>query len=299
MSAKFSDHSKGLILTAIGGMTLTIDIPLVKLANGDLWSILLVRTGTTLIAALLVWSLWRRFGGNAPKLIPGREGLAVALLYGLGSITFVSAVFNTSTANLVFILTFNTVFSALLSWIFLKERPRPATIATMFAMMVGVLIIVGDSVGTGSLFGDVLALASSFCVASAITITRASGKDMGFTALVAVALPCLVAAFMVGRNGFDMEVPWWIILNGAVIMPISFFCLATGPKYISGPEVAMFYILETVLAPIWVWLIFTEVPSRQSLIGGLILVTALVSHSIWQIHQGRKRRAAMTLRHSI
>jgi drug/metabolite transporter (DMT)-like permease len=80
-------------------------------------------------------------------------------------------------------------------------------------------------------------------------------------------------------------------------MPISFFCLANGPKYISGPEVAMFYLLETVLAPIWVWLIFAETPSRNSLIGGTILIVTLVVHSLWQLHEGRKRRAILAVSH--
>jgi drug/metabolite transporter (DMT)-like permease len=61
----------------------------------------------------------------------------------------------------------------------------------------------------------------------------------------------------------------------------------------------MFYLLETVLAPVWVWLIFAEAPSRNSLIGGTILVTALVAHSLWQLHQGRKRRAATAVRHPV
>ena len=80
-------------------------------------------------------------------------------------------------------------------------------------------------------------------------------------------------------------------------MPISFFCLATGPRYISGPEVAMFYLLETVLAPVWVWVIFSEVPSRNSLIGGAILIVALVAHSLWQLAEGRRRRAALAVSH--
>ena len=82
-------------------------------------------------------------------------------------------------------------------------------------------------------------------------------------------------------------------------MPISFFCLATGPKYISGPEVAMFYLLETVLAPIWVWLIFAERPTTQSLIGGAILIAALVAHSLWQLLEGRRRKAARVIRHPV
>ena len=299
MSAPPSDHSKGLLLTAIGGMTLTVDIPLIKLAGGDAWSILLLRSGTTFVAALLIWLVWRSLSKSVPPLVPGRAGLAVAGLYALSSLTFITAVYNTSTANLVFILAFNTMFAALLSWLFLKEPPKPATLIAMAAMLVGVLIIVGDGIGAGNFFGDMMALCSAFFIASAITITRSTGRDMGFTSLVAVVLPFLVALYMVSEAGFRAEVPWWIILNGAVVMPISFFCLATGPKYISGPEVAMFYLLETVLAPVWVWMIFAEVPTTQSLVGGVILIVALVAHSLWQIHQGRRRRAARLIRHPV
>ena len=62
----------------------------------------------------------------------------------------------------------------------------------------------------------------------------------------------------------------------------------------------MFYLLETVLAPVWVWLIFSEAPSRNSLIGGTILIVALVAHSLWQLAEGRRRRAAQRsgIRHS-
>ncbi|MGB3896945.1 MAG: DMT family transporter [Mesorhizobium sp.] len=296
MSAE-NNYKKGLLLTALGGMALTVDIPLIRLANGEPWTILLLRTGMTFLSALVIWAIWRSFSPKAPQLIPGRTGLIVAALYGVGSITFVTGVFNTSTANLVFILAFNTVFAAALSWIFLKERPQTVTLATMAVMIVGVLIIVGSSLGTGHLFGDLMGLCSAFFIACAITISRSSGKDMGFTALVGVILPCMVAAFMVSKGGFQVEAPWWILFNGAVIMPISFFCLANGPKYISGAEVAMFYLLETVLAPVWVWMIFSEVPSRNSLVGGVILITALVFHSMWQLHQGRKRRMARAVRH--
>ncbi|MGN6306907.1 MAG: DMT family transporter [Mesorhizobium sp.] len=297
MTTTHDHHAKGLLITAIGGMTLTVDIPLIRLADGETWSILMTRTGMTLLAALIIWTVWRSLSPKAPQLIPGRAGLAAAVLYGLGSITFITAVFNTSTANLVFILAFNPMFSALLSWLFLGERPRPATFIAMAAMIVGVAIIVGDSMGSGHLLGNVLALCSAFCVAGAITISRASGKDMGFTALVGVALPLIVAIFMVGKTGYQVTEPWWIIFNGAVIMPISFFCLAAGPRYISGAEVSMFYLLETVLAPVWVWMIFSEVPSRNSLIGGTILIVALVAHSLWQLHEGRRRRAATVMRH--
>lgn len=297
MTTPESNHRKGLLLTAIGGLVLTVDIPLIRLADGQPWSILMLRSGTTFCAAIVIWLVWRSFSANAPSLVPGRAGIYVSLLYGLGSILFTMAVFNTSTANLVFILAFNTMFAAVLTWAFLGERPAPATFLAMAVMLAGVFIIVSDSVGSGTLLGDLMALGSSFCIASAITVSRSSGRDMGFTALVGVFLPFLVTLVMVGNQGFSINAPWWIIFNGAVVMPISFFCLATGPKYLSGPEVAMFYLLETVLAPVWVWMIFAEAPTRRSLIGGSILIVALVAHSLWQLSHGRRRRAALTLRH--
>jgi drug/metabolite transporter (DMT)-like permease len=298
-AADRSDHARGLLLTAIGGMALTVDIPLIRLSDGEPWSILMVRCGTTLAASLLLWLVLRRTMREPPPLVPGRSGAVVAALYAISSMTFITAVYNTSTANLVFILAFNTMFAALLSWLFLKERPRPATLIAMAAMLVGVLVIVGDGISSGHLFGDLMAFASAFCIAAAITVTRASGKNMGFTALVAVVLPFVVALFMVWQTGFHIAVPGWIVFNGSVIMPLSFFCLASGPRYLSGPEVAMFYLLETVLAPVWVWLIFAEVPSRESLVGGTILIVSLVAHSLWQLHDGRRRRAAAAIRHPV
>ena len=297
MSTPMSDHTRGLVLTAIGGLTLTVDIPLIKLAGGDAWSILMLRSGTTFVAAIVIWAIWRSLSPKAPALLPGRAGVAVACLYAIASVAFITAVYNTSTANLVFILAFNTMFAALLSWVFLGERPAGATLAAMAVMLAGVLIIVGDGVAAGNLFGDLMALVTAFCIASAITVSRSTGKDMGFTSLVAVVLPFAVAAVVVAQQGYRVDAPWWIVFNGAIVMPISFYCLATGPRYISGPEVAMFYLLETVLAPIWVWLIFAEVPTTQSLIGGLILIVALVAHSLWQLAQGRRRRAALAIRH--
>jgi drug/metabolite transporter (DMT)-like permease len=295
--ANLSSHAKGLLLTATGGLVLTVDIPLIRLADGDPWPILMVRSAVTLVATFVMWTTWRLIRGAAPAPIPGRAGLVVAGFYALSSVAFILAVYNTTTANLVFILAFNTMFAALLSWMFLKERPRPATLAAMVLMISGVAIIVGDGFASGNLLGDLLALAAAFFIACAITVTRASGRDMGFTALVAVVLPFLVAVVMVGQTGYRIDAPWWIIFNGAVIMPLAFYCLATGPKYLTGPEVAMFYLLETVLAPVWVWLIFSEVPSRASMVGGTILVVTLVAHSTWQLHQGRKRPPAPVVRH--
>ena len=67
MPANHNDHVKGLLITGIGGLALTVDIPLLKLANGEAWSVLMLRTGVTFIAALVIWAVWRLITPSAPK----------------------------------------------------------------------------------------------------------------------------------------------------------------------------------------------------------------------------------------
>ena len=108
-----SDHRKGLLLTAIGGLALSVDIPLMRLADGELWSILAARSIATLGVTLLVATVLRIANGRWPVLVPGWPGLVTGLLYGLTTVVFLLAVFNTSTANVVFIVAFNPMFAAM------------------------------------------------------------------------------------------------------------------------------------------------------------------------------------------
>ena len=285
-------HSKGLVLTTIGGLALSFDVPLVKLGQGDAWSVIALRSIVTFAAALTLWLVLRLITNKAPVLVPGKAGLVAGLCYGISTMTFLGAVFNTATANVVFIVAFTPMFAALFGWLVLKEIPSRSTLVTMAAMVAGVTLIVSGGLKMGGLLGDMMALLTSALLAAAITISRKSGRDMGFVPLVATILPALVALGFVGTQGFSMEAPGWVIFDGAVMIPLAFWCLATGPRYLSGPEVGMFYLLETILAPIWVWMVFAEVPAAQALIGGTILVLALVMHAWWQTRRSERTGTA-------
>lgn len=293
MFANLSDHRKGLLLTTFGGLVLSMDIPLIRLASGEVWSVLSVRSVATVVAALAALFVIRRVTGSVRGALPGWLGIPVGFFYGLTTICFLLAVYYTTAANVVFIIALNPMFTALLSWIFLKERPAVSTFITMAVMVIGVGLIVGDGMEGGHLLGDALSVLASLSSACAITISRASRRGMGFASLLAAALPAAVGLYHVIPGGFSIDHPGWILLDGGVLMPLSFWCLATGTRYLSAPEVAMFYLLETILAPIWVWLIFTEAPSNMTLAGGAILILALASHSLWQARV--KARAAMVV----
>lgn len=141
------------------------------------------------------------------------------------------------------------MFGALLSWIFLKERPPVSTLLAMAAMIVGVGLIVHDGSSSGHIFGDATALLSALILGAAITVGRASRRDMGFVPLLAAMFPAILGFGMALPAGVSIDHPGWIIFNGAIVMPVAFWCLATGPRYLPAPEVGMFYLLETVLAP--------------------------------------------------
>ncbi|PTM95348.1 DMT family transporter [Mycoplana dimorpha] len=284
-------HRRGLLITAIGGLALSFDIPLIRSSQGDVWSVLAVRSLSTFLIAIAAWSVVRFLLKRRMALIPGRAGIVAGAFYGINSLTFMLSVFNTTTANVVFILAFTPMFAALLSWIFLGERPSRATLLTMAAMVAGVALIVHDGLESGNIFGDAMAACSACLLASAITISRKSGANMGFVPLVTAIIPGVAALFMLPDGVLQIERPAFILFDGLVLAPLAFWCLATGPRFLSAPEVGMFYLLETVLAPVWVWLIFAERPSDQTLVGGSILIAALLAHSLWQMRS--KARAAL------
>lgn len=280
------DHSKGLVLTTIGGLALSFDVPLVRLGHGEMWSTICLRSIVTFTIGLVLWVVLRSIRSRLP-LVPGRAGLLAGCCYGLSTVTFLSAIFHTATANVVFIVAFTPMFAALLGWIFLRHRPSAATMVTMLAMVGGVALIVSGGLATGHVLGDVLAALTALLLAAAITIGQATRIEMGLVPLLATILPFGIAFLSLPSEGLQIEAPLWVIFDGGVMIPLAFWCLATGPRYLSGPEVGMFYLLETILAPVWMWIIFREVPTPQTLLGGAVLILALVGYSLFQMRRVR------------
>jgi drug/metabolite transporter (DMT)-like permease len=278
-ASPLSPHAKGVLITFLGGLALSFDIPVVRLADGGIWAILAARSTATVLVVFALWLTLRVVRGKAPVLIPGRAGAIVSVFYSGSTLFFMISVFNTTSANVAFILAFNPMFGALLSWIFLRERPRPATFIAMAAMTIGVLIIVSNGLESGHLLGDISAALSALSIACALTYSRAVKKDFGFTPLVSAIIPAVIGGLITVKTGFEINEPFWIIFNGLVLTPFAFWALATGPRFLSAAETGMFYLLETVLAPVWVWLIFSEQPPTATLIGGAIILMALVWHS--------------------
>ena len=277
------ERRKGLVASALGGLLLTIDVPLLKLAQVDALTLITVR-GLFVFASLFVfWNLRRQFRGMRTPFINGYVSVAVAAISALASILFIQAIMLTAVANVVFILAFNPMFAALLAWLVLSERLDWATGLAITAAITGVGIIVFDSLHSGGLIGNLMALGVSFLLAVSITLIRRSRSDQSMSAAQGGLLAAAMTIWFCQPQSLHPEGWGWLALNGLVVMPLSAALLMYAPRHIAGPVVAMFYLLETVLTPVWMWLIFDEIPSLHSMIGGAIVIASLMCHSIYML----------------
>lgn len=288
--ASTTRHAEGLALVGFGGLVLSIDIPLIRLSESSFWTVLFVRGLLTALAAVVIWLVERRINGTRRPLLHGLKGIGISAIYALAGLTFIVAIFTTTAANAIFILAFNPMFAALLSWAVLGERPRAPTLLAIAATLVGVFLIIGAGLSSGNYLGDLAALATAFLIALALTVTRKTGLDSRYASALGAIAPCIIAAPFIATEGVQSGAIGWLVFNGAIVIPAATICLALGPSYVTAPETAMAYLLETVFAPIWVWMIFTEAPSGLALVGGVIVIVALVAHSIWELVSSRRRR---------
>ncbi|MEM9574756.1 MAG: EamA family transporter [Pseudomonadota bacterium] len=279
---RINNHRKGLVITGIGAFLMTFDIPLVRLAESDEWTVVYVRGMCVFFVMLGYWFWTHHRRGNKIPFINGVGGFAAAATFAVTNISFMTAIHHTTAANAVFILAFAPLFAAILSRIFLAEPVRIHTWLAIGVAIAGILIIATSGFDSGHTFGDLMALLAATSLASSLTIMRWSGKDMTFSPGFGSLLTAIVAVWFADPFSLNATQTALLGFNSLLIMPISLGLLALGTRYISAPEVAMLMLLDSFLAPVWVWLLLGEVPAGQVLIGGGIVISAILVHSVIQ-----------------
>ncbi|MFZ5674232.1 MAG: DMT family transporter [Pseudomonadota bacterium] len=281
------DHRRGLLLTAIGAVLFTFDVPLIRLAaTENPWTLMFARGLLLFLAMTVLWMVFQRGWRGSVAYISGAGGIIAAISSTLANLMFLAAVTETTAANLVFIIGLNPVICAVLAWIVLKEHvPWQTWLAIALALFgVGIIGWGGHIAGTSK--GDLLAFGVACCMAVTLTAARWSGKNiMTSLAIGALASAC-IAAFWAEPAALP-PVSWgWLAVNALIVVPVAMALLIIGPRYLPASEVAMFFLLELILTPLWMWLIFGETPTREAFIGGTIVFFTLLGHSIWRLTSG-------------
>lgn len=281
--------SAALLITGLGGLLFTFDLPLLRLAMADQWTMVFVR-GLMLFATLsLGWVVARAMGDRTPYLAGG-AGIAVAAASAIGNISYIGAVVTAPAANVVFLVALTPVIAATLSHLVLGEKVHPFTWGATLLALAGAGIIASQGIDSGHWVGDGLAIVSAFCSATILTIIRGTGRKVATSlALGSLASSILaLAAFQVSPlsllepGGFGVPALVWLALNGLVAMPLATVLLARGPRLLPSADVGMFFMMETVLTPIWAWFLFGEVPAPRVMLGGALLIATLLVHSGWR-----------------
>ena len=286
-----SPQQKGVLLTSLGGILFTVDIPLLRLAGDDAWTLIFGRGVFLSLAITAWWFFWYRARGHKMPFINGRAGFIVAVTNTLANLMFIAAVTMTTAANLVFILALNPIICAIIARVFLGEKMHHWTWAAVIMSFLGVVIIGADGLTTGTLPGDLMALGVALMTAIALTVVRKSGKNVVSSLAVGSFASALIASFWAAPLALSFAGWGWLGLNGLIVIPLASALIALGPRYLPAPEVAMFFLLDTLLTPIWIWLIFSELPTPVSLFGGSIVMVTLMAHSLWRFRSSALRPA--------
>ena len=220
----------------------------------------------------------------------GPAGFAVAVCFAIGSTSFIVALSYTTVANILLIQAGVPLIAALIAWMTFGEKPAPATWVAIAAVIFGVGVMVSDSLGGEvSLIGNGLAVLVSVAFALATVITR---RHAEVRMTPAVCLATIISACMAFAlaSGYAVTQADMLLLFafGALNLGLGLACFVTGARLIPAAIAALIGTSEPVLGPIWVWLVHGETPSDRTLLGGSLIVVALLAHLGWQYHRHRR-----------
>ena len=210
----------------------------------------------------------------------GLAGIAVALCVATASGSFIAALNHTSVARVLFFLALSPVLAALLARVALGEPLTRRTVLAMALALVGVTVMIGAP-GEGSLAGDSLAFVATLAFALMIVITRWR-RDVSMAPATCLAQVILVAVFLPFASPGDIggDDVLWLAALGIGQIGLGFALLTVGARLIPAAQVGLITLLEVVLGPVWVWLALDERPSALTLLGGAIVIVAIVIQTL-------------------
>ena len=203
------------------------------------------------------------------------------VLLGTSNICFSLAVVHTTVANALFILSASPFISAILAWFLLREHVQRRTVLAMIVALVGVGVMVMEGLGAGRLFGNVMAVGTTLAHAGFVISLRYGRHTDMLPSIVVAGASAAIVAFVVGGS---MDVSWhdfaMCAMMGMGAMSIGFICFTVGSRHVPAAQVALLSLSEVVLGPIWVALMVDELPSLLTLIGGTLVLSAIVGQAV-------------------
>ena len=269
-------------MSVVGVAVLSPDSLLIRLAGLDDYTLIFYRGLFPAFAiSLILWLHYRADFGSALMRI-GWAGIVNGVLFALVNISFVSAIQRTTVANTLLFLAAAPIFAALLSLVVLRENQRPSTWLIIAIALLSIFIIGWGSYGSNGLTGDLLALGCALVTAASAVLVR---YHKAIDLVPSVILGSLITTAYALSQSPDLAISSqqlvYVGIIGFVLVPFAFIMLTIAPRFANSAEVQLVYLLESILGPLWVWLVIHETPSLNTIVGGsmLLISVAWFAHS--------------------
>ena len=276
----------GYILLLFGGFCLSWGGFIIRsFEEASIWQILFLRSFFFLLA--LIAFLLATYKKNTFNIIKesGLPGLLGGFVLSFSFVAFVVAMSNTTVANVVFIISTQTMFLAIFGYFYLKEKVSLIGLISILLAMSGIIIMVGDSISGGSLFGNIVALAIPINFAILVMIIRKNTKVDMVPAIFYSGIFSLIYGFFLAESfDFTKHDLWMGFLLGVPQLAVSFICITIGSRTVESATVGILMLMETLCAPLWVWLFLNEIPPISVFIGGAVIISAIILKSFDKKH---------------
>ena len=279
-----SDQQKGSFLAFVAVMLITPDSIFIRLSNIETWGMLFYRGAIPFIVVLT--GLIFFYKKNLFKAIVniGYPGIFYIISFSICNITFIISIQNTNVANTLVMIAMAPMLSAILGSVFLKEIPDRKTWIAIIITLISVTYIFHDSIEMGNFYGDLFGIITAFGLACNAVIARyAKNKDLVPSALIGKLCVAIFALFFVDNFSLLGTDLIFIPLMCIMCVAIPFVLVTIAPRFIPAEEVNLFFLLETIIGPFWVWMVIKEQPSIETIQGGVVIILTIAIHSFLKL----------------
>ena len=279
-----TDQQKGSLLAFVAVIFITPDSLFIRLASIDTWSLVFYRGMIPFVTVFIGMLLIYKLKFFTMLFNSGYHGIIYILTFSVTNVTFVVSIQNTNVANTLVMIAMAPMLSAILGAIFLKELPDRKTWIAIGVTFIAAVYIFYDSLQLGNIFGDILGLITALGLAvGAVTIRSAKKKNLVPAAVVGKMFVAIFAIFFVESYVLAEQDLIIVPLMCIMCVAVPFVLVTIAPRFIPAEEVNLFFLLETIIGPLWVWMIIKEQPSIETIQGGLIIILTIAIHSFLKL----------------
>ena len=279
-----TNQQKGSLLAFIAVMLITPDSLLIRLSNIETWGMLFYRGAIPFVVVLIGLLIFYNKNFLNALFNVGYTGIFYTISFAICNITFLVSIQNTNVANTLVMVAMAPMISAILGGIFLKEVPDKKTWVAILITFFSAIYIFYDSIQLGNFFGDFMGFVTATGLAvNAVLVRSAKNRDLLPSAVLGKLCVAIFAFFFV--ESFDLvgNDMIYIPLMCVLCVAIPFVLVTIAPRFIPAEEVNLFFLLETIIGPIWVWMIIKEQPSIETVHGGIVIIVTIAIHSFLKL----------------